>query len=124
MTVNADTNPNVPYDALRAWLHLANVQFTPRVASLLLEQFGGDPRAIFAATDVELEQAGCPPPPLARLRDPEFAPTPPQEEWLQRPDIRLLWQAHPDYPRVLRDIPGSPPLLFVRGELRESDRWA
>lgn len=118
---NTDISLQAPYDALRAWLYLANIQFTPRVAALLLEQFGGDPRAIFAATDEALEQAGCPPPPLARLRDPAFAPTPKQEEWLLRPDIRLLWQAHPDYPRALRDIPGSPPLLFVRGELREAD---
>ena len=109
-------------DTQRAWLHLANVQLTPRVATLLLECFGGDPRAIFAATDAELEDAGCPPPPLARLRDAEFAPTASQEVWLERPDITVLWQAHPEYPRMLLDIPGSPPILFVRGAMREADR--
>ena len=115
--------PSVPdFDLLRAWLHLANVQFSPRVSALLLAHFDNDPRAILAASDMELEHVGCPHPPLARLRDSQFAPTPAQEQWLARPDIRLLWQTHPDYPRVLRDIPAPPPVLFVRGELRESDR--
>lgn len=104
-------------DARRAWLHIANVQFSPRLAALLLEHFDGDPLAILAASDAELEQAGCPPPPLARLRDAAFAPTPHQEAWLDRPDVVLLWQAHPDYPRILRDIPASPPILFARGQL-------
>lgn len=109
-------------DLLRAWLHLANVQLSPRVAALLLAHFNSDPRALLAASESELEQAGCPPPPLARLRDPQFRPTPAQEQWLERPDIHLLWQSHPDYPRALKDIPTPPPILFVRGELRETDK--
>ena len=109
------------FDLLRAWLHLANVQLSPRVAALLLSHFNNDPRAILGASEMELEQAGCPPPPLARLLDSQFQPTSEQEGWLTRPDIRLLWQSHPDYPRALRDIPTPPPLLFVRGDLRESD---
>ena len=115
--------PTLPdADLLRAWLHLANVQLSPRVAALLLAHFDNDPRAILAAPDAELEHAGCPPPPLARLRDPLYQPKPEQERWLERPDIRLLWQSHPDYPRALKDIPTPPPILFVRGELRETDK--
>jgi DNA processing protein len=35
----------------------------------------------------------------------------------------LTWDS-PDYPRYLREIPNSPPLLYVKGELRSSDQWA
>ncbi len=35
----------------------------------------------------------------------------------------LTWDA-PDYPAYLREIPNPPPLLYVQGELRESDQWA
>lgn len=33
------------------------------------------------------------------------------------------WEA-PDYPRLLREIPDAPPVLYVRGELRPEDEWA
>jgi DNA processing protein len=35
----------------------------------------------------------------------------------------LTWDS-PDYPRYLREIPNSPPLLYVKGELKSSDQWA
>jgi DNA processing protein len=35
----------------------------------------------------------------------------------------LTWQS-PEYPRYLREIPNSPPLLYLRGRLTESDQWA
>jgi DNA processing protein len=35
----------------------------------------------------------------------------------------LTWQS-PDYPRLLREIPGPPPLLYVAGKLQEMDNWS
>ncbi len=35
----------------------------------------------------------------------------------------LTWDS-PEYPRYLREIPNSPPLLYVIGELKSSDQWA
>lgn len=35
----------------------------------------------------------------------------------------LTWES-PGYPSYLREVPSSPPLLFVRGELSQADRWA
>ena len=35
----------------------------------------------------------------------------------------LIWDS-PDYPRYLREIPNSPPLLYVKGELKSLDQWA
>ncbi len=109
-------------ELLRAWLHLANVQLSPACCSPAAGLFRQRPPRHSRRLGEELEQAGCPPPPLARLRDPLYQPTPEQERWLERPDIRLLWQSHPEYPRALQDIPTPPPILFVRGELRETDR--
>lgn len=37
---------------------------------------------------------------------------------------RVLTWDHPDYPRLLREIPDPPPVLYVKGELREEDEWA
>ncbi len=38
--------------------------------------------------------------------------------------IRVLTWADEDYPRLLRPIPGSPPLIYVLGELKPEDAWA
>ncbi len=38
--------------------------------------------------------------------------------------VQLLCWDSPTYPRSLREAPNSPPLLYLRGELREEDRWA
>ena len=49
-------------ESLRAWLQLANLQFSPRLTTALLDHFGGDPQAVFAATDMALEEVpGCQP---------------------------------------------------------------
>lgn len=37
---------------------------------------------------------------------------------------RVLTWDDPDYPRLLREIPSAPPVLYVRGELTEQDDWA
>lgn len=108
----------------RAWLHLANVQLTPRLVSLLMARFDNDPRAIIAASDLDLEAAGCSPGPLGRLRDREFFPTEAQVRCLESGAYRVIWQALPEFPRTLRDIPAAPPVLFMRGNLRESDKIA
>lgn len=35
----------------------------------------------------------------------------------------LVWESA-DYPKYLREIANPPPLLYVRGEIREADQWA
>jgi DNA processing protein len=36
----------------------------------------------------------------------------------------LLTLEDPDYPALLRELPDAPPVLYVRGSLSASDRWA
>lgn len=38
--------------------------------------------------------------------------------------VSLLCLDDPSYPRLLREIPAAPPLLYVRGTLTEADDWA
>src|SRR3712207_1736755 len=37
--------------------------------------------------------------------------------------VRLISRDDPSYPMLLRDIPGAPFLIYVRGTLTETDRW-
>jgi DNA processing protein len=120
----APITPPLSFEARSAWLHLANLQFTPRLNAALLRAFHNDPQAIFAATDAELEAVpDLQPRNLVRLRDPELAVTPRQLVWLERPDVHIFWNGHPGYPRLLRSLPDPPPILFVRGVLDEPDRF-
>lgn len=43
---------------------------------------------------------------------------------VQQIGVSLLTWDSPDYPDYLREIDGSPPLLYVHGRLEEIDRWA
>jgi len=42
----------------------------------------------------------------------------------ERAGATLLTLDDPDYPRLLREIPGAPPLIYVRGTLSSADDWA
>ncbi|MBK8901844.1 MAG: DNA-protecting protein DprA [Anaerolineaceae bacterium] len=43
---------------------------------------------------------------------------------VQKANIKLLTWEMPDYPNYLREIPTPPPLLYLKGDLLEQDRWA
>lgn len=45
-------------------------------------------------------------------------------ERAERQGISLLTQEDANYPALLAQAPGAPPLLYVRGELVASDEWA
>ncbi len=110
-------------EALRAWLRFANLQFSPRLLTALLAYCHDDPQALFAASDAELDAVpGLQPRHLVRLRDSSLEASERQVAWIERYGVQLIRYNQPTYPRLLRDIPDAPPLLFVRGSLRETDR--
>ena len=45
-------------------------------------------------------------------------------ERLDRQGIQVLTWDDADYPRRLREIDQSPPVLYLRGAIREEDNWA
>jgi DNA processing protein len=112
-------------ETLSAWQRLANLQLNARLTLALLQRYRYDPRALFAATDAELgELPELQTRHLVRLRDTTLGATPRQMAWLQRPDVQICWPGHPSYPRLLRELPDPPAILFVRGTLDEPDRFA
>jgi DNA processing protein len=113
------TGPAQPTpDALPHWLRLANLPFSSKLISALLECFDNDPQAIFEASNAQLDsipifQARH----LVTLRKPEYEATDRQLIWFQKYGVRLLLPSNPEYPPALCTILDPPPFLFVRGSL-------
>lgn len=101
------------------WFQLKSV---PGVGNLLckrlIERFGS-PEAALTATGAELAAVEGVTERLARaIRSQPLPPSAAAEvAAARRSGCRLLTLAAPDYPRLLREIPDPPPILYVRGEL-------
>lgn len=124
---NANSNPDSSLsDATQsAWLRLANLCFTPRVACALLDAFDDDPEALFAASDDTLMALPVMLPRYReRLRDPANLPTAEQLRVMERLQLRLIRRRDKAYPRALQELADAPPCLFVRGALQADDRFA
>ena len=110
-------------EAARAWLHLANLQFSSRLTSALLLHFHNDPNRIFSALDTELDDVpGLQGRHLVRIRDQTLLETDRQLSWFERHDVWIVQRSQPEYPPDLSEIPDPPPFLFVRGTLTASDQ--
>jgi DNA processing protein len=106
-------------DEILGWFQLKSV---PGVGNhlfkRLVERFGS-PRAALAATRAQLlEVEGITPRLALAIRSqpmPEAAAS--EAQAACRSGCRLVTLTDPGYPRLLREIPDPPPLLYVRGEL-------
>ncbi len=87
--------------------HFGSMEIAWRTDSAELKRIGLDKRTIasFLTTRTELDLDG-------------------EMEKLQKMGVDLICWDSAEYPPQLRDIPASPPVLYVKGELRETDRWA
>ncbi len=109
-------------NSLKALLHLANLQFTPRMASTLLTWFDWQPERIFEAPDSEFDHIpGFLSRQLIKLRDPAYEATERQWLWMEKTQSTVLMANSPDFPDALRDIPDAPAFLFLRGTLTRED---
>ena len=92
----------------------------------LLSAFG-TPEGVFGAPSWELKEA-CPHLGvgtfIALSRGPDFAEVDRQLEECDRHGVRLATWRSAFYPPPLLDLPQPPPLLFMQGEWRETDRRA
>jgi len=88
----------------------------------LLERFR-EPGAILSAGAAALaEVPGVTPRLAARLRDPRLLEAAAAElKSAERQSIRILIRDDPEFPRILAQLPDPPPLLYVRGSLRDGD---
>lgn len=110
---------------LKYWLGFNLVKgIGPAKTQALLDYFGGLAQA-WRASEAQLEGIG-----IDRRTIKAFTETRSSvdlDDELARTvaaGIKLIAWDSPDYPRYLKEIPDPPPLLYVRGDIREIDQWA
>lgn len=109
---------------LRSWFRLSRFELSPRKAAALLEAFGS-PEAIFAAGETELSAVeGISARVVEKLLAPEPEDIDKDLEALEKRGVRILTIQDSDYPVNLKQIYDPPIVLYVRGSLIESDRFA
>ena len=111
-------------EELIAWIHLSRLELAPRKALALLDHFG-DPRAVFQAKTGQLAQVSD----LGRAAvdkiltsDAGAAET--DLEKMTKAGARLVTVRCEEYPANLKQIYDPPIALYVKGELKETDRFA
>lgn len=90
----------------------------------LVEHFGSCAQ-VLAAGDAAWMDAGLPANLRAQLRRPNWPLVESDLRWLEMPQHHLLRLGETAYPQRLAILPGAPPLLFVKGDLKcsASPRW-
>jgi DNA processing protein len=113
-------DPDLPY-----WLALNRVRgIGPARFRLLLERFGSA-RDAWEATPADWQAAGLDSRTVAALEKQRRDIEPAAEvERLLKLRVGALRTIDPAYPRLLREIPMPPPVLYVRGGLAPQDEWA
>lgn len=107
---------------LRSWLRLSRLELSPRAAAALVERFGG-PEAVFEASESELKS-------VDRLTDKGLAkilgPTPAaldrDLDTIEQLGLTVIPLLSPDYPSCLKEIYDPPIVLYVNGNILESDK--
>jgi len=108
---------------LENWIRLAKLE-TPKRTVALVEHFGS-PSAVFEARPKDLMAVEGTSQRLAdKLRDAASQPVDKEIEALDKAGARMVTYRDPDYPSNLRQIYDPPLVLFVRGTLKEEDRFA
>ena len=97
----------------------------PRIRQLLLERFGSA-RAVLGAAPGDLREVRGVGPKLVRkiVAAGEEIDAEGEIALCREHDVAILTEADVGYPRVLREIPDPPGVLFVRGELKGDDALA
>ena len=104
------------------WVAFTRVSSVGRVRVGLLEQHFGSLEAAWHASAGELRTAGLGPSVVNAIAAVRGRIDPAQGlERLERAGVRPITWHDTAYPRLLREIPGLPPVLFVKGELGPED---
>ena len=112
-------------DELHYWLGLNLVKgIGPAKVQALIGYFGSVSRA-WQANGLELQRIGFDRRTIDSFLETRSRLSLEQEmDRLQAAGVSLLTWDSPDYPAYLREIPQPPPLLYLRGQLKEIDRFA
>ncbi len=111
---------------IEAWLRLNSLEFAPHRVHALLEAYGGDPAALFAAPRDEWRQR------LPSLNDKRLAhlaavcgrDLSAALSALEKSGAQLVTIQDSLYPANLRQLPDAPPVLFSRGHLIPEDKFS
>lgn len=109
---------------LRSWLRLSRLEISPKAAAALVKRFGG-PEAVFGASECELRSVerltdkG-----LAKILDPAPAAIDRDLRIIEQSGVTLMPLSSPDYPPCLKEIYDPPIMLYVKGNILESDKLA
>ena len=112
--------------AIEAWLRLNALEFAPHRLNGLLEAYGGDPAALFAAPRAEWLQRlpELNDKRLARLSAVRVQDLSREIAALHKSGARLVTLTDTLYPANLRSLPDAPPVLFLRGDLIPEDKFS
>lgn len=105
------------------WIRLAMLE-SPRYASVILEHFGDPHTALNAPIQAFMNINGLTQKTAERCMQLASIPVDKEIEKLEKVDGFLVTIKEIDYPSNLRNIPDPPPVLFVRGDIREEDRFS
>ncbi len=113
-------DPDLPY-----WLAISRVKgIGPARFKLLLDAFGSA-EAAWTASPAEWQRGGLDARTAAAFEQQRRRIVPEAEvERLVKLRVGVVRISDPRYPRLLREIPLPPPLLYVRGSLTDEDDWA
>lgn len=111
---------------MEAWLRLNAVEFAPHRLHALLDAYGGDPAALFAASPQDWVER------LPHLNEKRLAHLTLVRDRdltrdlaaLEKSGARLVTRQDETYPANLRPLPDAPPVLFVRGTLIPEDKFS
>ena len=107
-----------------AWLRLSTLEFAPHRIHALLDAYGGDPEALFVASDWSERMPDLNAKRLAHLSEIRARDLTKDREALAKSGARLVTVADSHYPANLRELPDRPPVLAVRGDLLPEDKFS
>ena len=122
-----DVSPDgVSADALGYWVAFNRVLgIGPVRFRLLLTYFHDDLAMAWRAESRELARAGLDPKTVDSFLAQRIRIEPEREvEHLEQAGVKVLTWRDPVYPALLREIDGSPPVLYLKGQLSEADQFA
>lgn len=106
------------------WVRLAKLELSPKKAVSLVDHFGGPGEVLQAGTDALMEADRLSRRTAERIRAAASEPVDEELRALDEVNARVVTFRDGDYPANLRQIYDPPAVLFVRGEIREEDRFA
>ncbi|NIN37045.1 MAG: DNA-protecting protein DprA [Gammaproteobacteria bacterium] len=107
---------------MESWLVLSRAPGLGAVHIRQLLELFTTPQNILSIPATELRAIGVPEKAIRYLSDPDIKAVEKDIKWLKQPHHYLITVNDDNYPRLLRELPDRPPVLFVRGKLAQLQR--